>query len=95
MVPVEERRELLMALDCVDEVVVFEDATPVGVLEHLRVDLFVKGGDYRAADLPETTAVDRWGGQVVVLPYLDDHSTSRLLEEAARVTGPHERRAVP
>jgi len=94
MVPVEERRELLLALDCVDEVVVFEEPTPVAVLERLRADLFVKGGDYRAADLPETTAVGRWGGQVVILPYLDDHSTSRLLAEAARVEQPNERRAV-
>jgi D-beta-D-heptose 7-phosphate kinase/D-beta-D-heptose 1-phosphate adenosyltransferase len=88
VVPAAERRELLLALDCVDEVAIFDEPTPVRALERFRPDLFVKGGDYRASDLPETAAVAGWGGHVVILPYLDDHSTTRLLTQAARTPTP-------
>lgn len=85
LVPVEERRDLLLALDCVDEVIVFDDPTPVALLDRLGVDVFAKGGDYRAVDLPESEVVIRRGGVVVTLPYLDGHSTSRFLVDAAAI----------
>jgi D-beta-D-heptose 7-phosphate kinase/D-beta-D-heptose 1-phosphate adenosyltransferase len=77
-----ERAEVLRALSCVDAVVVFDDDTPVAVLEQLRPDVFVKGGDYGGTAIPEAPALQRWSGQTVVVPYLDGHSTSQILEEA-------------
>lgn len=85
LVPVDERRDLLLALDCVDEVIVFDEPTPVALLDRLCVDVFAKGGDYRAVDLPESEVVTRRGGVVVTLPYLDGHSTSRYLADAASI----------
>jgi D-beta-D-heptose 7-phosphate kinase / D-beta-D-heptose 1-phosphate adenosyltransferase len=82
--PAADRAAVLHALDCVDAVETFDSDTPVPALERLRPDIFAKGGDYAGGALPEAAAMDRWGGQVVVLPYLAGHSTSRLLEEAAR-----------
>src|SRR5690606_35637290 len=84
LVPAIERAELLLALDCVDAVWVFDETVPVLPLERLRPDVFAKGGDYRLADLPEEAVLARWGGQAVILPYVPDHSTTRLLEEASR-----------
>jgi D-beta-D-heptose 7-phosphate kinase/D-beta-D-heptose 1-phosphate adenosyltransferase len=75
-----DRATVLAALDAVDAVVVFDDDTPVPVLERLRPDLFAKGGDYAATELPETAALARWGGEVVILPYLSGRSTTRLVE---------------
>jgi rfaE bifunctional protein nucleotidyltransferase chain/domain len=80
----EDRATVLLALDCVDAVAVFEDDTPVPLLRRLRPDIFCKGADYATADLPEGRALADWGGQAVVLPYLQGRSTTRLVEEAAR-----------
>lgn len=80
----DDRRALLLALDCVDDVVVFDEDTPVAVLEELRPDLFVKGGDYAGLAIAERDVLARWGGEVVTVPYLRGRSTTRLLEEARR-----------
>ena len=78
--PLADRAEVLAALDAVDAVVAFDDDTPVPLLGQLRPDIFAKGADYAAADLPEAAAAHTWGGEVVVLPYRSGHSTSRLVE---------------
>ena len=80
----EDRAAVLSALDCVDAVVVFGEDTPVEALERLRPDVFAKGADYAVTDLPEARTLARWGGQAVVVPYLDGRSTTRLIEEAVR-----------
>ena len=77
--PQGDRAAVLLALECVDAVAVFEEDTPVPAIERLRPDLFVKGGDYAGADLPESPVLARWGGQAVVLPYLEGRSTTQLL----------------
>jgi len=84
LVPVAARAAVLEALECVDAVLVFDDATPEGAIARLRPAVWVKGGDYAADDLPEAATVRAHGGQVVVLPYLRGHSTTRLIEEAVQ-----------
>jgi rfaE bifunctional protein nucleotidyltransferase chain/domain len=78
-----DRAELLGALGCVDAVVIFEEDGPERVLAELRPEIWVKGGDYTPAALPETELVRGWGGEVVVTPYLDGRSTTRLAEALA------------
>jgi rfaE bifunctional protein nucleotidyltransferase chain/domain len=84
LVPGEDRAAVLSALDCVDAVVVFDEDTPEAILARLKPDIFAKGGDYAVADLPEAELVKSWGGQTVLLPYLEGRSTSLLVSEAAR-----------
>ncbi len=79
-----DRAAVLSALACVDAVVVFDEDTPEAALDSLRPDIFAKGGDYAVGDLPEATAMARWGGQVVILPYLEGRSTTTLLTQAGR-----------
>jgi rfaE bifunctional protein nucleotidyltransferase chain/domain/rfaE bifunctional protein kinase chain/domain len=74
-----DRREVLRALRFVDDVVVFDEDTPEQVLRRLRPDIWVKGGDYSGADLPERAVLREWGGRVVTVPYLDGRSTSGLV----------------
>ena len=83
LVPETDRAAVLRALACVDAVAVFDEDTPETVLERLRPDLFAKGGDYALGELPEASLVARWGGQAVILPYVEGRSTTRLLEEVA------------
>ncbi|NUT93388.1 MAG: D-glycero-beta-D-manno-heptose 1-phosphate adenylyltransferase [Saccharothrix sp.] len=74
-----DRAEILRALECVDDVVIFDEDTPERVLDRLRPDIWVKGGDYRAESLPEAALVRSWGGRTVVVPYHQGRSTTRLL----------------
>ncbi|MFF5336382.1 D-glycero-beta-D-manno-heptose 1-phosphate adenylyltransferase [Streptomyces sp. NPDC013181] len=92
VVPAGDRVRVLEALDCVDAVVVFDEDTPERVLDELRPDIWAKGGDYALTDLPETALVESWGGQVVLLPYLDGRSSTRLAERAAGRPGAATRR---
>jgi rfaE bifunctional protein nucleotidyltransferase chain/domain/rfaE bifunctional protein kinase chain/domain len=77
-----DRAELLAALACVDAVAVFEEDDPQTVIAHLRPDVWVKGGDYAADDLPEAGLVRSWGGEVVAVPYHAGRSSTRLAAAA-------------
>jgi rfaE bifunctional protein nucleotidyltransferase chain/domain len=86
LVTQQHRATVLNALASVDAVAIFEDDTPAGILEKLRPDIFVKGGDYAGGPLPEADVLARWGGQAVVVPYVGRHSTSALAERLAPAT---------
>jgi D-beta-D-heptose 7-phosphate kinase / D-beta-D-heptose 1-phosphate adenosyltransferase len=79
-----DRVAVLEALGCVDAVVPFDERTPEAVLRRLRPDVFAKGGDYALSDLPEAAQLATWGGQAVVLPYLEGRSTTQLMKEVVR-----------
>ncbi|WP_394429489.1 D-glycero-beta-D-manno-heptose 1-phosphate adenylyltransferase [Streptomyces sp. SGAir0957] len=83
-----DRVRVLEALGSVDAVAVFEEDTPQKLLARLRPDVWVKGGDYSVQDLPEARTLRSWGGQAVVLPYLDGRSTTQLARRAAAATVP-------
>jgi rfaE bifunctional protein nucleotidyltransferase chain/domain len=75
-----ERAALLSALGCVDAVVAFDEDTPEAVLRRLRPHVWAKGGDV-STSMPEARVVEEGGGKAIVLPFLDGHSTTRLIEE--------------
>ncbi|WP_037858727.1 D-glycero-beta-D-manno-heptose 1-phosphate adenylyltransferase [Streptomyces sp. NRRL S-340] len=81
--PLADRLRVLRALACVDAVAVFDENTPERLLAELRPDVWVKGGDYAGADLPEAALLQEWGGQAVLLPYLDGRSSTALMARAA------------
>jgi D-beta-D-heptose 7-phosphate kinase/D-beta-D-heptose 1-phosphate adenosyltransferase len=78
----EDRARVLSALACVDAVIVFDEHSPEQVLEQLRPDVWVKGGDYAETDLPEAEVVRRHGGEVVLLPTVSGYSSSKLIAAA-------------
>jgi D-beta-D-heptose 7-phosphate kinase / D-beta-D-heptose 1-phosphate adenosyltransferase len=78
-----DRTAVLRALRSVDAVLVFEEDTPAAALERLRPHVWAKGGDYAGRELPEAAVLERWGGQAVVLPFVDGKSSTRLIEEAS------------
>lgn len=75
----EARAAMLRELDTVDAVAVFDEDTPARLLERLRPDVWVKGGDYRPSDLPEADVIRRCGGAVRVVPTLGDYSTTKVV----------------
>ena len=85
VVPEQDRARILAALDCVDDVVVFDEDTPAHVLADIRPDIWVKGGDYDEDSLPESDLVATWGGRTVVVPFHEGRSTTALIETARAV----------
>jgi D-beta-D-heptose 7-phosphate kinase/D-beta-D-heptose 1-phosphate adenosyltransferase len=83
----DDRAELLAALGCVDYVTIFEQDTPIELLETLRPDVHAKGGDYNPDAMVETPTVRGHGGQVVVLPFAAGRSTTNLVDRITK-TGP-------
>jgi D-beta-D-heptose 7-phosphate kinase / D-beta-D-heptose 1-phosphate adenosyltransferase len=86
--PAADRAAVLRALDCVDEVLIFDEDTPERVLSELRPDIWVKGGDYDGRELPEAAVLRRWGGAVITVPYLDGRSTTAIASAAAKAVPP-------
>jgi D-beta-D-heptose 7-phosphate kinase / D-beta-D-heptose 1-phosphate adenosyltransferase len=78
--PEADRVAVLAALSCVDHVVLFDADSPTALLEAVRPDVYVKGGDYRPDLIPEAPLVHRLGGEVRVLDYLYDRSTTKIIE---------------
>jgi D-beta-D-heptose 7-phosphate kinase/D-beta-D-heptose 1-phosphate adenosyltransferase len=83
LVPAVDRAKVLEALECVDAVIVFDEDTPVHVLGRLKPHIWAKGGDYAGAQVPESAVLEQWGGQAVILPYLQGRSTTQLVRIAA------------
>lgn len=75
-----QRARLIAALGCVSWVSWFDESGPAALLELLRPEVYVKGGDYRPERLPETALVARWGGRTEIEPYAVGHSTTALLQ---------------
>ena len=86
LVPAEERAEMLSCLDVVDFVVTFEQDDPVMLLDRIRPDVHVKGGDYDPDDpnsMPEAQTVRNHGGTVEVIKLVPSRSTSRLVAQVS------------
>lgn len=75
----EDRMALLEALESVDLVVPFDDDTPAALIDLVRPDHLVKGGDWPLEDIVGAEAVKRRGGQVHSIPFQYDRSTSALI----------------
>ncbi|WP_462188383.1 nucleotidyl transferase family protein, partial [Frankia sp. CcWB2] len=79
-----DRLAVLTALAGVEHVVVFDDDTPTDLLRSLRPDVYVKGGDYTESMLPEAPLVRALGGEVRIVDYVADRSTSALVGRIRR-----------
>ena len=76
-----ERAFVLAALTCVDYVVVFEEDTPKELIETVRPDVLVKGGDYALDQIVGADFVTRNGGSVTTLPFVEGFSSTRIIEQ--------------
>lgn len=75
----EDRKAILESLRWVDEVIIFEEDTPYELIKMIRPDIITKGGDYRPQDV-----VGYDLAQVMVMPYLEEKSTTRIIDALAR-----------
>ncbi|MBL0217018.1 MAG: SIS domain-containing protein [Myxococcales bacterium] len=77
--PVADRVALLAALEIVDALVVFGEATPERVLAEVKPDVHVKGADYAGKPIPERAIVEAYGGRVELVPLVPGRSTTDTL----------------
>jgi D-glycero-beta-D-manno-heptose 1-phosphate adenylyltransferase len=75
-----DRAFVLACLQAVDLVVVFDEDTPCRLLERLRPEIYVKGGDYDMEALQETRLVRSWGGRSLAIPFVSGYSTTSLVQ---------------
>jgi D-beta-D-heptose 7-phosphate kinase/D-beta-D-heptose 1-phosphate adenosyltransferase len=73
-----DRASLIGSLDCVDMVVAFDGDTPEELLEELKPDILVKGGDYKLDEVVGREIVECYGGQVELIPVIEGYSTTSI-----------------
>ncbi|MGL4253611.1 MAG: D-glycero-beta-D-manno-heptose 1-phosphate adenylyltransferase [Fusobacteriaceae bacterium] len=76
-----DRAEMLSGLKSVDITVIFEEDTPIELIDALKPSIHVKGGDYRKEDLPETPIVEKHGGEVRILNFVEGKSTTNIVNK--------------
>lgn len=74
-----DRAQVLGGLDAVDFVVVFDEETPESLIEMIRPDVLVKGGDYVESTVVGAPFVRSYGGDVVLIPLMEGRSTSSMV----------------
>ncbi len=79
LIPAGERARLLAALAPITAVIIFDEDTAENLIRAIKPDIYVKGGDYAHKPLPERALVESYGGQIMLIDYLPDHSTSNLI----------------
>ncbi len=79
--PLPTRARMLGALSCVDMVTEFDEETPEALISSVLPSILVKGGDYKVEQIAGAKQVQAAGGQVLVLDFLDGHSTTHLIEK--------------
>lgn len=79
IIPEMQRAEVLAALKPVDAVVIFADTTAIALIEALKPDIYVKGGDYQIETLPEASAVQAYGGHIQLVKIEIPSSTTAIV----------------
>ena len=82
--PQSDRAEVLAALRAVDDVVIFDEQTAESLVELIRPDIYVKGGDYDMSNLPEAKIVESYGGHVEFVRLVEGRSTTNIINRLKR-----------
>jgi D-beta-D-heptose 7-phosphate kinase/D-beta-D-heptose 1-phosphate adenosyltransferase len=80
ILPEEERAEILSGFGCVDYITIFDEEDPLELISTLQPDILVKGGDWTKETTVGREVVERSGGEVVILPFVERASTSNIID---------------
>ena len=80
-----DRAEALAALGCVDYVAIFAEDNPINILEIIKPDVHVKGGDYKIEKIIEKDVVEKNNGKIVLIPEVKGYSTTNLIKKIVRL----------
>ena len=85
--PLEERIEILSALECVDALISFSEETPLRLIHEILPDVLVKGGDWKPEEVVGKPEVEAAGGRVVIVPYRPGRSSSGIITRILDLDG--------
>jgi len=85
LVPQQQRAEVVASLAAVDYVTLFDETTPLTLIEYLRPDCLIKGGDWPEEAVVGRKTVRSWGGRVVLIPMVEGASTTNIVEKILEV----------
>ena len=85
LVSEEERAEVIAALEFIDFVTIFPELTPLELINYLKPDILIKGGDWPEDKVVGRNEVKKWGGRVVIIPEVQGKSTTNIVEKIKKV----------
>ena len=81
----EARSRIMAALQFVDAVCIFDEDTPLELIQRVRPDILVKGDDYSVAQIVGAAEVIGWGGSVQTIPLVQGHSTTHIVNKIKKL----------
>jgi rfaE bifunctional protein nucleotidyltransferase chain/domain len=87
LIPENERADVLAALESVDYITIFHELTPLELIEYLKPDIILKGGDWEEDQVVGRESVGKWGGRVIIIPEIKGSSTTNIIEKIKKVYG--------
>lgn len=82
-----ERAEVLSALEFIDYVTIFSELTPLELINYLKPDVLIKGGDWPEDKIVGREEVKKWGGRVAIIPEIEGKSTTNIVEKIKKLYG--------
>ena len=80
-----ERAEILAALEFIDFVTIFEELTPLELINYLKPDILIKGGDWPEEKVVGREEIKKWGGRVAIIPEIEGKSTTNIVEKIRKL----------
>jgi D-beta-D-heptose 7-phosphate kinase/D-beta-D-heptose 1-phosphate adenosyltransferase len=87
VIPENERADVVAALESVDFVTIFPELTPLELIEYLKPDVIVKGGDWKEEQVVGRKSLEKWGGRVIIIPEIKGSSTTNVIDKIIEVYG--------
>ena len=81
LVSEQERAEVLAALEFIDFVTIFPESTPLELINYLKPDILIKGGDWPEEKVVGREEIKKWGGRVAIIPEIEGKSTTNVVEK--------------
>ena len=81
----EERAEILAAFEFIDFITIFEELTPLELINYLKPDVLIKGGDWPEEKIVGGEEIKKWGGRVVIIPEVTGKSTTNIVEKIKKM----------
>lgn len=80
-----ERAEVLAALEFIDFVTIFDELTPLELINYLKPDVLIKGGDWAEEKVVGREEIKKWGGKVTIIPEIEGKSTTNIVEKIKNI----------
>ncbi|MBN1473924.1 MAG: D-glycero-beta-D-manno-heptose 1-phosphate adenylyltransferase [Syntrophaceae bacterium] len=88
LVPQEDRAEIMAALEFIDFVTIFDETTPLELINLLKPDVLIKGGDWAEDDVVGRDEIKKWGGKLTLIPEIKGKSTTSIVDKIRQTYSP-------